>query len=188
MTRTPNGAYKKCLFCNTEYYVKKYLIPTSKYCSRSCQAKAVRVTITASCLICMTSFTHISSRCNTAKYCSNKCRYEAHKNKGKTEYECQHCHKKFNAPLSTKRKYCSRKCVNKASHLIFNPSFTTVRKSMIRRKMIEKCNRCAFEKEPRILGVHHKDRNRNNNDISNLEVLCPNCHSIEHLKHIVVHN
>jgi hypothetical protein len=55
---------------------------------------------------------------------------------------------------------------------------------MLRRNLINQCNRCSYNKEPRILGVHHKDRNRDNNNISNLEVLCPNCHSLEHLKHI----
>jgi predicted RNA-binding Zn-ribbon protein involved in translation (DUF1610 family) len=25
--------------------------------------------------------------------------------------------------------------------------------------------------------VHHVDGNRNNNDLSNLQLLCPNCHS-----------
>jgi 5-methylcytosine-specific restriction endonuclease McrA len=28
--------------------------------------------------------------------------------------------------------------------------------------------------------VHHIDRNRNNNDPSNLEILCPTCHEEEH--------
>jgi len=28
--------------------------------------------------------------------------------------------------------------------------------------------------------VHHKDRNRENNEIENLELLCPNCHSEDH--------
>lgn len=41
------------------------------------------------------------------------------------------------------------------------------------------CERCGFDKEAAII-VHHKDRNRDNNDISNLEVLCANCHAIEH--------
>jgi 5-methylcytosine-specific restriction endonuclease McrA len=39
------------------------------------------------------------------------------------------------------------------------------------------CNRC---KSSNNLGVHHKDRNRSNNEISNLEVLCARCHRIEH--------
>ena len=31
-----------------------------------------------------------------------------------------------------------------------------------------------------VLIVHHKDRDRNNSDISNLEILCANCHMKEH--------
>lgn len=179
--KAPN---KICNFCKIPYYVKPYLIKTSRYCSLSCKGKSERTKIKANCLICNKIFEHISSRCNKAKYCSQKCRYRAQRNKGRTQYKCQHCHKKFNAPLSTKRKYCSKACVNKSSKLTFKPSFTTVRKAMLSRKLINKCNRCNYDSEPLILGVHHKDRDRNNNDLSNLEILCPNCHSLEHLKHI----
>lgn len=42
-----------------------------------------------------------------------------------------------------------------------------------------KCNRCDYD-NVLALEVHHKDKNRSNNDISNLEILCANCHSIEH--------
>lgn len=45
----------------------------------------------------------------------------------------------------------------------------------------EKCERCAYSKQE-ILQVHHRDRNRNNNDLSNLELICPNCHYEEHSK------
>jgi 5-methylcytosine-specific restriction endonuclease McrA len=33
-----------------------------------------------------------------------------------------------------------------------------------------------------ILVVHHKDRDRTHNALPNLETLCPNCHSLEHLR------
>ena len=42
-----------------------------------------------------------------------------------------------------------------------------------------KCERCGFGKYE-ILQIHHKDKNRNNNDLDNLELICPNCHSEEH--------
>jgi 5-methylcytosine-specific restriction endonuclease McrA len=29
------------------------------------------------------------------------------------------------------------------------------------------------------LELHHKDRNHFNNDLNNLQILCPNCHSIQ---------
>lgn len=43
-----------------------------------------------------------------------------------------------------------------------------------------KCNRCSQKLPKSVLQVHHKDRNRENNNINNLEVLCPNCHMMEH--------
>jgi hypothetical protein len=42
------------------------------------------------------------------------------------------------------------------------------------------CERCQYNKHPEILEVHHKDRDRENNTIENLEVLCPTCHMEEH--------
>ncbi len=179
---------KVCLECNTPYHVKPYLLLKSKYCSKICKNKNATVKIQAICLICNTKFIHKSARCNTAKYCSNPCRYIAHKDKGNTQYECQYCHKSFRAPLSTKRKFCSKQCVNKTSHFTFKPSFTTVRKAMLRRNLINHCNRCGYDADIRILGIHHKDHNHDNNDFNNLEILCANCHSLEHVRHIVIHN
>ena len=43
----------------------------------------------------------------------------------------------------------------------------------------EKCERCGYNKSE-ILQVHHKDRNRRNNDFKNLEIICPNCHFEDH--------
>lgn len=42
------------------------------------------------------------------------------------------------------------------------------------------CNRCGLEgkvEHPR----HHKDRNRSNNKLENLEVLCVSCHTKDHM-------
>ena len=41
------------------------------------------------------------------------------------------------------------------------------------------CERCRYDKSE-ILQAHHKDRNTSNNSISNLELVCPNCHYEEH--------
>lgn len=43
------------------------------------------------------------------------------------------------------------------------------------------CERCDFiTKHPCQLDVHHRDGNHLNNERSNLEVLCANCHRLEH--------
>lgn len=41
------------------------------------------------------------------------------------------------------------------------------------------CERCGYA-TVEILQVHHRDRNRKNNNIDNLELICPNCHFEEH--------
>jgi len=59
--------------------------------------------------------------------------------------------------------------------------------SAIRRKILEeqnnKCNRCGISEwmgQPISLELEHKDGVRTNNERSNLECLCPNCHSLTH--------
>lgn len=45
------------------------------------------------------------------------------------------------------------------------------------------CNRCGVNTRtlgPYQYAVHHKDRDRSNNDVENLEVLCKSCHQLEH--------
>lgn len=172
-----------CLQCSIPVRVPQYRVDTFKYCSRKCAALHQRVHVNAICLTCSAPFTHISSRANKAKYCSRKCYHKAVHLMGSVIHSCKHCGKSFRSPPSHKRVYCSKACVGKSSKAIWNPDFTTVRKKMAQRDMIKSCERCGYDSEPRILGVHHKDRDRKNNEMSNLEVLCPNCHSLEHIKH-----
>jgi 5-methylcytosine-specific restriction endonuclease McrA len=50
---------------------------------------------------------------------------------------------------------------------------------------IKKCQRCGFMPEATIqLELHHIDRNNRNNDLSNLELICANCHRLEHIKRL----
>lgn len=42
------------------------------------------------------------------------------------------------------------------------------------------CNRCGHDGSESRLGIHHIDRDKRNQDPSNLEVLCHRCHMREH--------
>ena len=42
------------------------------------------------------------------------------------------------------------------------------------------CDACGDKKSTSNLEIHHKDRNRNNNEPSNLRVLCKKCHDKLH--------
>ena len=136
------------------------------------------------CGVCGKNFSFIATRANSAKYCSRECYYKSLRSKGTVNYKCQHCEVDFKGSPSHPRKFCSRACVGKSKKTVFEAKFTTVRKAMVSRDMIKACQRCGYNAHPEILGVHHMDRNRKNNSLENLEVLCPNCHSLEHSKHI----
>lgn len=48
----------------------------------------------------------------------------------------------------------------------------------IRGHKCEKCQREIWEEQPIPLEVHHKDGDHLNNELENLELLCPNCHAL----------
>lgn len=88
---------------------------------------------------------------------------------------------------SAHKKTCSRACANKNRAVV---SYNTGRRrdkvhtqKQLKIRLLEirgnQCEQCEFSIY-QILHVHHIDRNRTNNDLSNLELLCPNCHAKEH--------
>ena len=87
-------------------------------------------------------------------------------------------------------RFCTRKCKDIAQRAnnkgnLLRPNYCKGGKYAYRqiafREFEQKCNRCSYNEYIGILKVHHKDRNRMNNQLSNLEILCPNCHDLEHL-------
>jgi len=49
------------------------------------------------------------------------------------------------------------------------------------RKNIDRNSECYFCETKKELQIHHKDKNRQNNDKNNLLILCPKCHHRLHL-------
>jgi len=54
------------------------------------------------------------------------------------------------------------------------------RKKVLRNKPIKSCEMCGYSEHPGVLQVHHKDCDRGNNSLDNLQILCPNCHDEFH--------
>lgn len=85
------------------------------------------------------------------------------------------------------KKTCSRSCANKHRTGIrykINSTRSKVKSYKILKIRLLKergriCERCGYNKYE-ILQVHHKNKNRFNNDLDNLELICPNCHFEEH--------
>lgn len=82
---------------------------------------------------------------------------------------------------------CSRACANKnrtgIHYKIGRPKDKVKDERALKLRLVASrgalCERCGYDKKE-ILNVHHKDRNHGNNDLGNLELLCPNCHAEEH--------
>ncbi|MCK9434781.1 MAG: HNH endonuclease [Candidatus Cloacimonetes bacterium] len=143
-------------------------------------------------------------RCqNEGRFCSNKCSAIYTGKKRKEEHpkipnlKCGYCDKWFYLPLCRLKeakgplRYCCRKHKDKAQRLDSNidalrPSHygngLSNYRTNAKRTMKWECG-CGIKREY-LLEVHHKDGNRKNNEIANLEIVCPTCHNLRHLKFI----
>lgn len=133
--------------------------------------------MTKICLICSASFEIIKSRVNTAKYCGDKCRGKAMSLRGNIEVSCNVCNALFSKRKSEPTVYCSQVCMGIDRRKSLNGSGKCLRKL--------ECGVCSYDEHPEILGIHHIDHNHSNNSLYNLMVICANCHSLEHKRHIV---
>lgn len=129
----------------------------------------------------------------TLNFCSRKCT-NRHKSKGNTtEVVCSCCgifFRKKNSSLGGSKSglyFCSRECKDKAQSISFGlpdiwpEHYTDGSYGDYRKKVnLDSCSKCGYSEHPEILQVHHKDRDRSNNNLDNLETLCPNCHMWEH--------
>lgn len=114
-------------------------------------------------------------------FCSIKC-YSVSNRK---ESPCVVCHRPIMAHFN--KKTCSRRCANMhragIKYKLGSPRSKVSTYIALKKKLIEtkgnKCEKCGYTKVE-ILQVHHKDRDRSNNNLENLELICPNCHYEEH--------
>ncbi len=125
------------------------------------------------------------------KYCSRKCLAKGQL-RGRFVL-CHQCGKKiWRAPLQLKHSksgkfFCSKSCQtlwrNKIfsgpNHPLWTGGYDKYRKILLRAKVPIVCSRCGYNDE-RVLVAHHKDRNRKNPNLKNLEWLCRNCHYLIH--------
>lgn len=114
-------------------------------------------------------------------FCTSKCFGAAIRK----EIPCLVCKDPILARLN--KKTCSRACANKhRTGVIYKtgrPKDKVRASRLIKLSLIAErgsvCERCNYSKTE-ILHIHHRDRNPENNNPSNLEVICPNCHYEEH--------
>jgi hypothetical protein len=124
------------------------------------------------------------------KYCCLQCCLNHIRPVGRTLHTltCSYCFKEFKddrplvpglpdivVPDILPRRYCSRQCKD-----LNHRNDCHDARTLAFRNFPHKCNRCNWDTEPAVLEVHHKDRNRENNELSNLELLCPTDHCLDH--------
>ena len=119
----------------------------------------------------------------------SRIRYES----SRQEVECAYCKKKFIKPkarLNNSRSglfFCCRAHKDLAQMVVSGEDFSEIRpdhygtglsnyRELAFRTYKHACACCDWHEDIRILEVHHVDSDRENNDISNLIILCPNCH------------
>lgn len=120
-------------------------------------------------------------------YCSTAC---FNKDKLRIKVECAHCGVQFYkqpSKINTKSgmHFCCRehKDIGQSYLKDIQPSHYGTGNSSYRKKAFKLlnniCDLCGYSNVD-ALEVHHKDKNRDNNDISNLQILCANCHTLTH--------
>ena len=119
---------------------------------------------------------------NQSIFCSSVCYGKS----CRKEIPCPVCGKLLLSGLN--KKTCSRKCSNKyrtnIKYKIGRPKDKANCFRILKIRLLEKrgsfCERCHYDKY-KILQIHHRNRNREDNSDENLEIVCPNCHYEEHL-------
>lgn len=146
------------------------------------------------CIICGNKFE--KKRRTTGKYCSVECVHKSLQNR--INVKCDECGKIYGVKASkyknhkSKFFFCSRKCkdlaqsISDGSGKLTPNCYKTGKTSYKKRAMFKlenKCVDCGYI-DNYLLVVHHKDGNRDNNNINNLEIVCHNCHAKRHVKFI----
>ncbi len=118
---------------------------------------------------------------NNRVFCSQNCYGVA----CRKEVPCIVCGKPILSGLH--KKTCSRSCANKnragIKYKLNRPKDKVKDLRALKSKLLRDrgsvCEQCGYAKMP-ILQIHHVDRDRKNNSLKNLKLLCPNCHMETH--------
>ena len=147
---------------------------------------------TKACLNCSNVFTSLISK--NRRFCSQSCgaqfnnrKFPKRANISKLK-NCLHCGQPLN---SHQTKFCSHNCNFKYNQNdIFSKiesGDTTLYEKQYKKYLIHKhgnkCMKCGWHEVNPTTGIvpiqlEHKDGNSTNHNLNNLELLCPNCHSL----------
>ncbi len=163
-----------CPVCKRDFFKKENT--TQKYCSKKCAFDNINsIKIKVKCLECKKEFITYPIENKNSRFCSHKCYDIYNQRLHDIEVICVMCGKQINEKLykiKTGNIFCSKDCRNN-----YNIGNIVNYKLKAFAQYGKICVRCNSNKN---ILVHHKDGDRLNNNIENLEVLCRACHSKLH--------
>ena len=134
-------------------------------------------------------------RDNRAHHICPQCKEEDKNNRfedARELVECAYCGEYFYKPKSKLNSksglyFCCREHKDLSQRIESGEEFKDLRpehyglgsknyRAIAFRTYEHKCACCGWNEDERILEVHHIDENHNNNNVSNLAILCPICH------------
>lgn len=182
-----------CLICKADFKAQYRRGRPQMYCSTGCCREAMRLQRTAlknipkKCDQCSKDF-FVNKWKTQQRFCSKQCTGAFNsKYGGSVHTNCSVCGnavRRNPGKMRFEQVFCGYECMGKARRLEAPKSGkqAAVRKWFSRLNRMSSCEECGYDEVPGILVLHHKDRDRTNNVLTNLAILCPNCHALEHLK------
>lgn len=156
---------RSCNYCQEEYQAELRYLNRGQgiYCSRKCSSLGVSKKKTK-----QHEPNSVCAYCNVSFY-----RQQSHKASSKSGlFFCCREHKDISQRIGGIKE--------------IQPPHYGVELAKYRKKALafypNECRKCGYKKYVEVLEVNHVDCDRSNNDISNLEILCPTCHSEYHFE------
>jgi hypothetical protein len=169
---------KTCLTCGSIFLVTPFWKDKRKFCSYKCaygnRDRDKQAKIIINCVVCNKTIETTIYRSKTKKYCSRKCQGIVTSKQAIERWKNPEFRKR---EIDTRHRKHFEQCMLKDfqggmhAHTYRRIVFDQIEK---------KCVKCG-ETDISKLMVHHKDENRKNNKLDNLQVLCRTCHRRHHV-------
>lgn len=141
-----------CIVCGTKFWAPRKA--GQRCCGAKCRGQNQRSRVTVTCAQCSKELSITPKRIERSRsgliFCDRLCKEKAQRAEGIREI--QPCH--------------------------YGDGGTEYRKRALR-EYGSRCKNCGYDEHEEMLDVNHKDGNRKNGKIENLEVLCVWCHAWE---------
>lgn len=148
--RKRKAAWVNCNYCDKRFLKRIQYIKKNNYCCPEHASLVNRKRIKVICAYCGLEKEITQSKYNNSKTKTFFCNRD-HQSKAQ----------KFDCEINYLCNYVNGNSSYRKEALKYYPN---------------KCENCQYDEHKEILEVHHIDCNRENNDLKNLIILCPNCH------------